>query len=132
MLELFTKKPVFQGNDEIHQLDVIYKLLGTPTSERWPEVSSLPWYELVKPKDHIQNRFRDLFQKSVMTKLIHPSCVSDRVFISDGCRLPVWTWLNIYSLSTPHYVQLQFKLWKLIISNKNCLLPNFLLGMSFM
>ncbi|KAK7695842.1 hypothetical protein QCA50_000480 [Cerrena zonata] len=63
MLELFTKKPVFQGNDEIHQLDVIYKLLGTPTSERWPEVSSLPWYELVKPKDHIQNRFRDLFQK---------------------------------------------------------------------
>ena len=30
MLELFTKKPIFQGNDEIHQLDVIYKILGTP------------------------------------------------------------------------------------------------------
>ncbi|KAG0709671.1 kinase-like domain-containing protein [Suillus ampliporus] len=28
MLELFTKKPVFQGNDEIHQLDVIYRILG--------------------------------------------------------------------------------------------------------
>ncbi|EMD40730.1 hypothetical protein CERSUDRAFT_62703 [Gelatoporia subvermispora B] len=46
MLELFTKKPVFQGNDEIHQLDVIYKILGTPTTERWPDVTSLPWYEL--------------------------------------------------------------------------------------
>lgn len=68
MLELFTKKPVFQGNDEIHQLDVIYKIFGTPTSERWPEVSSLPWYELVKPKDVIPNRFRDLFQKCVISR----------------------------------------------------------------
>ncbi|CAL1700678.1 unnamed protein product [Somion occarium] len=63
MLELFTKKPVFQGNDEIHQLDVIYRILGTPTPERWPGVASLPWYELVKPKDHIPNHFRELFQK---------------------------------------------------------------------
>ncbi|GJE84848.1 serine/threonine-protein kinase [Phanerochaete sordida] len=63
MLELFTKKPIFQGNDEIHQLDVIYKILGTPTAERWPGVSSLPWYELVKPKEVISNHFRELFQK---------------------------------------------------------------------
>ena len=63
MLELFTKKPVFQGNDEIHQLDVIYKILGTPTIERWSGVVDLPWYELVKPKEIIQNRFRELFQK---------------------------------------------------------------------
>ena len=63
MLELFTKKPVFQGNDEIHQLDVIYKIIGTPTVERWSEVTSLPWYELVKPKDEIPNHFRELFQK---------------------------------------------------------------------
>ncbi|KAI0340935.1 Pkinase-domain-containing protein [Trametopsis cervina] len=63
MLELFTKKPIFQGNDEIHQLDVVYKILGTPTPECWPGVTSLPWYELVKPKDHIPNHFRELFQK---------------------------------------------------------------------
>ena len=63
MLELFTKKPVFQGNDEIHQLDVIFKILGTPTLVRWPGVNSLPWYELVKPKDVIPNHFRELFQK---------------------------------------------------------------------
>ena len=63
MLELFTKKPIFQGNDEIHQLDVIYKILGTPTTERWPGILGLPWYELVKPKDVIVNHFRELFHK---------------------------------------------------------------------
>ena len=63
MLELFTKKPVFQGNDEIHQLDVIYKIIGTPTAERWPDVTNLPWYELVRPKEVIPNHFRELFQK---------------------------------------------------------------------
>ena len=72
MLELFTKKPIFQGNDEIHQLEVIYKILGTPDSSRWPGVVELPWYELVRPKEVIPNRFRDLFQKyaSLTVRLI--------------------------------------------------------------
>ncbi|KAF7332236.1 Pkinase-domain-containing protein [Mycena kentingensis (nom. inval.)] len=63
MLELFTKKPVFQGNDEIHQLDTIYKIIGTPTVDRWPDMVNLPWYELVKPREDIPNRFRDMFKK---------------------------------------------------------------------
>lgn len=63
MLELFTKKPIFQGNDEIHQLDVIYRIFGTPTPERWPGITGLPWYELVKPKEVLQDHFRELFQK---------------------------------------------------------------------
>ncbi|PCH41018.1 Pkinase-domain-containing protein [Wolfiporia cocos MD-104 SS10] len=63
MLELFTKKPVFQGNDEIHQLDVIYRILGTPVVEHWPGMTSLPWYELVKPREAIPNHFRQLFEK---------------------------------------------------------------------
>lgn len=63
MLELFTKKPVFQGNHEIHQLEVIYKIIGTPTQERWAGVMGLPWYELVKPKEFLPNHFRDLFKK---------------------------------------------------------------------
>jgi len=63
MLELFTKKPVFQGNDEIHQLDVVYKIIGTPTPERWAGIVHLPWFELVKPREMIPNHFRELFQK---------------------------------------------------------------------
>ena len=39
--------------------------MGTATPERWPGVTSLPWYELVKPKELIPNRFRELFQKYV-------------------------------------------------------------------
>ncbi|KAG6333772.1 hypothetical protein ID866_5320 [Astraeus odoratus] len=63
MLELFTKKPIFQGNDEIHQLDVIYRIFGTPTPERWPGITELPWYELVKPKEVLPDHFRELFQR---------------------------------------------------------------------
>ncbi|CAA7259797.1 unnamed protein product [Cyclocybe aegerita] len=63
MLELFTKKPVFQGVDEIHQVEVIFKLLGSPTPRRWPDVMNLPWFELVKPQQVLPNRFREAFQK---------------------------------------------------------------------
>ncbi|ORY26664.1 kinase-like domain-containing protein [Naematelia encephala] len=63
MLELFTTKPVFQGNDEIHQLEVIYSILGTPSEEDWPDVKDLPWYELVKPKESLPSKFREIFSK---------------------------------------------------------------------
>jgi len=63
MLELFTKKPVFQGNDEIHQLHVIFKIFGTPTPDGWAGLLNLPWYELVKPREVLPNRFRDVFSK---------------------------------------------------------------------
>lgn len=63
MLELFTKRPVFQGTDEIHQVEVIFKLLGSPTSERWADVTNLPWFELVRPQHEIPNRFREAFSK---------------------------------------------------------------------
>jgi CTD kinase subunit alpha len=63
MLELFCKKPVFQGNDEIHQLEVIYSVMGTPSQANWPGVNDLPWYELVKPKEAIASKFRDAFVK---------------------------------------------------------------------
>lgn len=60
-LELFTKRPVFQGQDEIDQLDVIYKYLGTPSPRTWPTLENLPWYELVKPKKELPSSFRAVF-----------------------------------------------------------------------
>ena len=63
MLELFTKKPVFQGADEIHQVHVVYKIMGTPTVDAWPGITSLPWYELLRTTEVIPNRFRELFKK---------------------------------------------------------------------
>lgn len=69
MLEIFTRHPVFQGNDEIHQLDVIYRIVGTPVVEQWPGMTSLPWYELVKPKEVVPNHFRQMFAKYVFAAL---------------------------------------------------------------
>ncbi|GEM10262.1 cyclin-dependent protein kinase [Rhodotorula toruloides] len=62
-LELFVRRPIFPGQDEIHQLDVIFKLTGTPNLENWPGLQDLPWYELVKPKEIIEPRLRQEFAK---------------------------------------------------------------------
>ncbi|ORX90871.1 Pkinase-domain-containing protein [Basidiobolus meristosporus CBS 931.73] len=62
MMELFLRKPLFQGKDEISQLQLIYDLLGTPTPESWPTISKLPWYALVKPKEVKKRRFEADFQ----------------------------------------------------------------------
>ncbi|KAN0059700.1 kinase subunit of RNA polymerase II carboxy-terminal domain kinase I [Thecaphora frezii] len=52
-LELFTRRPAFQGNTEVNQLQVISDVLGPFTPARWPEARKLPWYELVKPVPRI-------------------------------------------------------------------------------
>lgn len=62
-LELFVKRPIFQGQDEIHQLDVIFKITGTPSPENWNGLLDLPWYELVKPKAVLGSRLRETFSK---------------------------------------------------------------------
>ncbi|KAI5454265.1 kinase subunit of RNA polymerase II carboxy-terminal domain kinase I [Naganishia albida] len=67
MLELFVRKPVFQGNDEIHQLEAIYEIMGTPTEEEWPGLVSMPWYELVKPKEMVPSKFDEYFSKRLNT-----------------------------------------------------------------
>jgi len=98
MLELFTKKPVFQGTDEIHQLDVIYKVLGTPTPERWPGVTTMPWYELVKPKEVIPNPFRDLFKKYGHSNLL-PSLWFLMEHVG-GSRRMAWSWRRSCCITT--------------------------------
>ena len=62
-LELFAKRPVFQGMDEIDQLDATFRLTGTPTVQAWPGLVDLPWYELVKPKKVIESVLRETFSK---------------------------------------------------------------------
>lgn len=40
--ELLLHKPLLPGRTEIHQLDLICQLLGTPNASIWPEIDSLP------------------------------------------------------------------------------------------
>ena len=49
MLEMFTKKALFPGVDELDQLRRIWNIMGSPTMATWPKVTKLPWWELVKP-----------------------------------------------------------------------------------
>ncbi len=65
MVELFTRRPIFQGHNEIMQLDYIWKTMGTPQKETWPGVDQLPWYELIKHvnSENRSSRFREMFSK---------------------------------------------------------------------
>jgi CTD kinase subunit alpha len=58
MLEMVTKNAIFPGHDEIDQLVRIWDIMGSPTSETWPKVTELPWWELVKPQTIKPERFR--------------------------------------------------------------------------
>lgn len=63
LVELFTKRAIFQAQDEIQQLHVIFEIMGTPTFEEWPKIDNLPWYEMVKPKDFYKATFKDQYGK---------------------------------------------------------------------
>ncbi|KAI8081485.1 kinase-like domain-containing protein [Halteromyces radiatus] len=65
MMEFFIGKPIFNGTDEISQLDTIYQVMGTPTKDIWPSIEELPWYELVRPKEHYENVFRDTYKNTL-------------------------------------------------------------------
>lgn len=47
--ELATGKPPFRGNSEIEQLFHIFRILGTPTDETWPDVAQLPYFKPTFP-----------------------------------------------------------------------------------
>ncbi|XP_003746018.1 cyclin-dependent kinase 1 [Galendromus occidentalis] len=40
--ELLRSKPLFAGHGEIAQINLIVDMLGTPTSDEWPEIDELP------------------------------------------------------------------------------------------
>ncbi|GAA94944.1 uncharacterized protein L969DRAFT_78413 [Mixia osmundae IAM 14324] len=66
-VELFTSRPIFQGQDEIDQLSATFKIMGTPTLDDWPEVADLPWFELVKPKQQLPNILRETYYPKHLT-----------------------------------------------------------------
>ncbi|XP_029465612.1 cyclin-dependent kinase 1 [Rhinatrema bivittatum] len=48
--EMATKKPLFHGDSEIDQLFRIFRALGTPNNDIWPDVESLQDYKNTFPK----------------------------------------------------------------------------------
>ncbi|RHZ87256.1 hypothetical protein Glove_38g36 [Diversispora epigaea] len=47
MMELTTRKLLFPGWDEISQLGMVFKLMGAPSTNEWPEMVDLPLYAAI-------------------------------------------------------------------------------------
>lgn len=60
--ELFVKKPLFQGNSEMTQLEIISKLCGTPSPEVWPDVVNLPLFASYRPRRYYRRVLKETFQ----------------------------------------------------------------------
>ncbi|KAH3686408.1 hypothetical protein WICPIJ_002587 [Wickerhamomyces pijperi] len=48
--EMVNRKPLFAGDSEIDQIFRIFRILGTPTPEVWPDVAYLPDFKPTFPK----------------------------------------------------------------------------------
>ncbi|KAM9308033.1 cyclin-dependent kinase 13 [Gastrophryne carolinensis] len=59
--ELFTKKPIFQANQELAQLELISRICGSPCPAVWPDVIKLPYFNTMKPKKQYRRKIREEF-----------------------------------------------------------------------
>lgn len=59
--ELLLQKPLLPGKTEIHQIDLIIDLLGTPNDKIWPNFSQLPIPQSVHLKQQPFNNISQLF-----------------------------------------------------------------------
>ncbi|KAI0360429.1 Pkinase-domain-containing protein [Trametes cingulata] len=60
--EMFFRKPILPGASDLDQLDKIWHLCGTPSSQSWPEYDSLPGCEGVKTFNYCPRRLRQTYE----------------------------------------------------------------------
>lgn len=76
--EMYTRKALFQGDSEIDQLFQIFRILGTPTEDTWPDISTLPDYKPSFPTwnyhlaDRVLNMEPDAFDLLKKTLIYDP------------------------------------------------------------
>lgn len=65
--ELLLMKPLFPGKSELDQLNCIFKDLGTPNKDIWPEYESLPFTKKMTfsryPYNQLRQRFNSLLSE---------------------------------------------------------------------
>lgn len=61
LVELFHKTAIFQGSNELDQLEAIFKVLGTPSIERMPQLFEMPWFFMIMPQQ--KNIYPDQFSE---------------------------------------------------------------------
>lgn len=60
LVELLTKRPLFPGKDEPEQIELIFRVLGSPTNETWPNWELLSLSGMVK-----QNAYRPRLREAL-------------------------------------------------------------------
>ena len=60
--ELFKGAPIFKGNTEQIQLEVISKVCGVPAPGVWPDVVKLPQWSNFKPRKPFRRCLRETFR----------------------------------------------------------------------
>lgn len=68
--ELMLRLPYLPGQDDVDQLDVTFRALGTPTEPTWPNVSQLPLYNSLKmypppSRQELRSRFSAATEKAL-------------------------------------------------------------------
>jgi cell division cycle 2-like protein len=60
--ELLLSEPLFQAKGEIEMISMIFKLLGPPTQNSWPDFSRLPLAKTISLPSPQPHQFRQKFQ----------------------------------------------------------------------
>jgi hypothetical protein len=60
MAELILGAPIFPGDKEIRQCELIFQTCGTPDERNWPGCKNLPHYNTFIPSDVTQHHERNL------------------------------------------------------------------------
>eukprot|EP01034_Spumella_vulgaris_P022541 gene22541-28673_t len=77
MGELLLNKPMIAGDNELEQIELIFKLLGAPSARIWPSVESVPLIksgavDLVRAQSrHPYNTLQDLFPQLNPSGVVH-------------------------------------------------------------
>ncbi|KAI0024506.1 Pkinase-domain-containing protein [Xylariomycetidae sp. FL0641] len=66
MVEIFTRHAIFPGDGgEISQLEKVYQVLGTPSTNDWARLRDMPWFELLRPGYRRKNVFAEKYKQRV-------------------------------------------------------------------
>ncbi|KAJ6256659.1 hypothetical protein Dda_8524 [Drechslerella dactyloides] len=84
-MELFTRKAIFQGSNEITQLDIIWNLLGTPTHATWPGWKDTAWHSMLRPEHYHKPIFNERFKRTVPADAL---ALASRIFTYDPKKRP--------------------------------------------
>lgn len=61
LVELYNQTAIFQGQNELEQLDSIFKIMGTPTIQQFPNIFQMPWFFMILPQQ--SEKYQSVFEE---------------------------------------------------------------------